>query len=369
MADGEKNVAAERLHFASDYMEGAHPAVLDALVRTNLQSVMGYGDDPFCADARRRISQACGRPDAEVHFVSGGTQANQLVIDCMLQPWQGVVAVGSGHVSVHEAGAIEYTGHKVMLVPDTGEEAAAAGEQGATHTGKMSAAAVTACRAAWEADGNHEHMVEPALVYLSQPTEYGTLYSRAEIEAISEACHASGMRLYVDGARLAYALATPENDVTLQDLARLCDCFYVGGTKCGALCGEAIVFPTPGTCPHFFTRIRQHGALIAKGRLLGVQFQALFSDGLYQRIGQQAIEAAARIRQALAQAGFQMPIPAPTNQVFFLVDDAARAKLDQTVDYGYMEAWPDGRTLVRFATSWATTPEATDALVALIQSL
>lgn len=345
----------EKLHFASDYMEGAHPRLLQALIDTNMESVGGYGCDPFCDDARAKILAACNCPEGEVHFLGGGTQTNQVVIDALLRPWQGVIAADSGHVNVHEAGAIEYSGHKVIAV---------AGE-----LGKLDVARVRACREAWEGDTNWEHIVEPGMVYISQLTEYGTLYSLSELEELSAFCHEKQMFLFVDGARLAYALACPANDVSLPDLARLCDAFYIGGTKCGALCGEAVVFPKADTAPRFFTQIKQHGALFAKGRLLGVQFGALFEDNFYAEVGRPAIEAADKIRIALAEEGFEMPYPAPTNQIFFLADEATIAKLDETVDYGFMETWPDGRQLVRFATSWSTTSEAANQLVSLIRSL
>ncbi len=346
---------SERLHFASDYMEGAHPRLLQALVDTNRESVGGYGYDPFCDDARTKILAACGCPEGEVYFLGGGTQTNQVVIDALLHPWQGVIAADSGHVSVHEAGAIEYSGHKVIAI---------AGE-----LGKLDAALVRVCRETWEDDANWEHMVEPGMVYISQPTEYGTLYSLSELEELSALCHEKHTPLFVDGARLAYALACPVNDVSLSDLARLCDAFYIGGTKCGALCGEAVVFPKAGIAPRFFTQMKQHGALFAKGRLLGVQFGALFENNFYAEVGRPAIEAADRIRAALAEEGFEMPYPAPTNQVFFLADETTIAQLNESVEYGFMEMWPDGRQLVRFATSWSTTSKAASQLVSLIHSL
>lgn len=337
-----------RLHFASDYQEGAHPAVLGRLVETNAKQTPGYGTDAYCAEARRLIADACGCPEAEVFFLVGGTQANATVLDALLAPYQGVIAAASGHVSTHEAGAIEYGGHKVLQIPQ--------------EHGKVSADAVEACAAGWENDDNREHMVMPGVVYLSQPTEYGTLYTRRELEDIAAVCRVHDLKLYVDGARLAYALATPGNDVGLADLARLCDAFYIGGTKCGTLFGEAVVIPTPGTIPHFFTMIKQHGALLAKGRLLGVQFGALFCDGLYGRIGAGAIEQAGRIRAALAARGLDLRFDSPTNQVFVEVDDAVLEKLGAQVEYGFWEQAGPGRSIIRFATSWATQPSAVDAL-------
>ena len=228
----------EKLSFASDYMEGAHPEILRRLMETNLKKTAGYGLDAYSEAARQKIRVACDAPEAEIHFLVGGTQANATVIDAMLRPWQGVVAARTGHVSVHEAGAIEFGGHKVLELEPANS--------------KITAEQVRHCFEGWRQDGNREHMVMPGVVYISQPTEYGTLYTLSELEAIHRACRESGMALYLDGARLAYALACPENDATLSDIARLCDAFYIGGTKCGALFGEAVVFPKPGTAPHFF---------------------------------------------------------------------------------------------------------------------
>ena len=249
--------AEKRLPFASDYQQGAHPRILERLAAANMEANAGYGMDVHSEDARKLIRAACNAPQAEVHFLVGGTQANAVTIDALLAQWQGVVAASSGHVSVHEAGAIEACGHKVIQLPQ--------------RDGKLEAADVDALATSWEQDENREHMVMPGLAYISQPTEYGTLYSLRELTALRAACDKHDMRLYVDGARLAYALAAPSNDVTLADLARLADAFYIGGTKCGALLGEAVVFPKPGTCPHFFTLVKRRGALLAKGMVAGIQ--------------------------------------------------------------------------------------------------
>ena len=349
------DVTTAKLAFTSDYMEGCHPAVLDALAATNLVSVQGYGEDPFCRAAEQKILSACGCPDGEVRFLTGGTQTNALLVDCLTEPWQGVFAAETGHISVHEAGAVEFTGHKVLALPHT--------------DGKISAEAVRKYCKDFLADPNHEHMVEPGLVYISHPTEYGTLYSKAELTALHEVCAEAGIPLYLDGARLAYALAAPENDVTLPDLARLCDVFYIGGTKCGALCGEAVVLPKKGSISHFTTRIKQHGALLAKGRVLGVQFDALFTDGLYERIGAPALESAARIKEKLRACGFPLFLENPTNQVFFVLANDRMERLAETVEFGYMEKYDDTHSVLRFATAWSTTPEKTDALLAALDRL
>ena len=340
---------SEKLCFASDYMEGAHPAIMRRLLETNLEHTAGYGLDEYSESARAKIRAACQVPEADIYFLVGGTQTNATVLGALLRPWQGVVAAETGHIAVHEAGAIEFGGHKVLTLPQK--------------DGKLSAEAIARCVDTYRKDETRDHMVMPGTVYLSQPTEYGTLYSLAELEAISAVCRGAGMRLYVDGARLAYALATPENDVTLPDLARLCDAFYIGGTKCGALLGEAVVFPRPDVAPHFFTIVKQHGALLAKGRIAGLQFDTLFSGGLYDAIGKSAVEAADRIRAALDEKGYSQPFVAPTNQVFVALDPEKAEALSQRVEMGFWENLADGRVVMRLATSWATTAKDVDALI------
>ena len=338
-----------KLSFASDYMEGAHPAILERLFETNLLKSPGYGTDAFSESAREKIRAACAAPEADVYFLVGGTQANATLIGALLRPWQGVAAAETGHISTHEAGAIEAGGHKVLTLPQ--------------HEGKILAEDLLRLVMAYEADENREHTVMPGMVYLSQPTEYGTLYSLQELTEISGICRRFGLPLYVDGARLAYALACPENDVTLPDLASLCDVFYIGGTKCGALFGEAVVIPKHGFIPHLFTIIKQNGALLAKGRIAGIQFETLFTDGLYERIGRSAIEAAERIRRALTEKGYRLAIDAPTNQIFVVFENAKAEALSEKVEMGFWEK-PDGaHTVMRIATSWATTDEDVDALI------
>ena len=341
-----------KLNFASDYLEGAHPAIIDALVRTNMEQTSGYGTDAHCEAAREAIRAACACPTAEVHFLVGGTQANAVLISTLLAPYEGVVAADTGHVASHEAGAIEAGGHKVLCLPQ--------------HNGKIDAAQVDAYAHKFWDDDNHDHMVAPGMVYLSQPTEYGTLYTLAELEAMRAACDRHGMRLYVDGARLAYGLASPANDVTLPDLARLCDAFYIGGTKCGALIGEAMVFPKPGTVPHFFTLVKQHGALLAKGRVLGIQFEQLFSNDLYTEVGRHALAQAERITSALIERGYRLHIQTPTNQIFPVLSPEQHERLQSAVEMSFWERLDNGDTVVRIATSWATRPEDVDALIALL---
>ena len=330
-----------KLSFSCDYMEGAHPAILRRLAETNMEKTPGYGLDEYSASAKAKIRDACRCPEAEVFFLVGGTQTNAAVIDAMLRSYQGVIAAESGHVSVHEAGAIEHDGHKVLPLPQ--------------HNGKIKADQIRSLMDDYRNDATHEHMVMPGMVYISQPTEFGTLYSLAELREISAVCREYGLALYADGARLAYALACPENDVSLADLASCCDAFYIGGTKCGTLFGEAVVIPRSGTIPHFFTIVKQHGALFAKGRLLGLQFDTLFTDGLYERIGAPAIRAADRIREALAQNGYTLCFDSPTNQVFCVIENEAMPRLSEHVEFGFWFKYDDTHTVIRFDTSWATT--------------
>ena len=338
--------------FASDYMEGAHPLILERLAQTNLEKSAGYGLDEYSESARNKIRTACRTPEADVFFLAGGTQTNAVMIDALLRPWQGVISARSGHISVHEAGAVEYCGHKVLALPH--------------RDGKLAAGTIRDCMEEYLQDANRDHMVMPGMVYLSHPTEYGTLYSLEELRDISRVCRSYGIPLYLDGARLAYALACPENDITLPDLGALCDAFYIGGTKCGTLFGEAAVIPDPGLVPHLFTMIKQHGALLAKGRITGLQFDVLFTDGLYQRIGVPAIESAARIRNALTAKGYRLTPPSPTNQLFILLDKAQAAALSEKVEMSFIEQTPEGQVIMRIVTSWATRPEDVDRLIACL---
>lgn len=341
------------LHFDCDYMEGACPEIAARLAATNLEQTPGYGTDDYCRSARERIRQACGTPEAAVHFLVGGTQTNATVIDALLRRHEGAVCADTGHINVHEAGAIEATGHKVLALPG--------------RDGKLPAAGLKACLEAYDADDTREHMVAPGLVYISQPTELGTLYSLKELEELSVLCRGAGIPLYVDGARLGYALAARENDVTLPDLARLADVFYIGGTKVGALFGEAVVAREPGRLPHFFSLAKQHGAVLAKGRLLGLQFDTLFTDGLYVRLGRHAVDLAQRLREGFAACGFAPAVPSPTNQQFFRLPAAVVDALARHASFEYWGPRGEKESVVRFVTSWATRPEAVDSLLALVR--
>ena len=340
------------LFFENDYGYGAHPKILEHLAQTNMEPVSGYGNDKFTASAAEKIKAAADCPDAQVYFLTGGTQTNMVVIDTLLRPYEGVVAAQTGHVSTHEAGAIEFTGHKVLELPQT--------------DGKICAADLRELAERFYGDENHEHMVFPGMVYISHPTEYGTLYSRKELEELSAVCREYKMPLYLDGARLIYGIASTETDVTLQDIAKLCDVFYIGGTKAGTLCGEAVVF-TGNTMPkHFLTRVKQHGALLAKGRLVGVQFDALFTDDLYKEIGRNAIETAAVLKKGLQEKGYKFLLDSPTNQQFIILEDSKMEELRKEVQFSFWEKADDTHTIIRFATSWATRMEDVQKLLSLL---
>ncbi len=342
----------DRPSFESDYTKGAHPLILEALQKANLVHSTGYGLDDFSESAREKIRIACDAPEADVFFLAGGTQTNACMIDALLRPWQGVVAAASGHINTHEAGAIEFLGHKVLTLPE--------------HFGKIYADELETYIRNFYDDENFEHMVMPGMVYISQPTEYGTLYSLDELIAISEVCHEAGIPLYMDGARMAYALACPENDVTLPVIAALCDAFYIGGTKCGALFGEAVVIPRHGLVPHILTQVKQHGALLAKGFIAGIQFDTLFTDGLYFKLGAHAMNAATRIRNALTGKGYELTFGSPTNQIFVVLDSGSAARLSEKAALGFWENLDDGRVIMRIATSWATTDEEVDFLISVL---
>ena len=342
----------KKMKFNCDYMEGVHPRILERLVETNLEQTAGYGNDPYCVSAKKKILEACQCPDGEVHFLVGGTQTNATVIAALLHMYDGVLAAETGHVNVHEAGAIEYTGPNVLTWPQK--------------DGKISAESVENYLKWFYADENHEHMVQPGMVYLTHPTEYGTLYTAEELKAIHGICQRYAIPLYVDGARLGYALAARKTDVTLPVLAQNCDIFYIGGTKVGAFCGEAVVIPKKGLIPKFFTTIKQHGALLAKGRLIGIQFDTLFTDGLYQEISAHAIRMAEKLKKALMEKGYTMYLDSPTNQQFVLLDNKKKKELLEQVDFDFFENYDSEHTVMRFVTSWATREEDVDRLIEIL---
>lgn len=338
------------IRFESDYLEGAHPRILENLLKTNLEQTPGYGVDEYCQNARRKIREACGLDEtAGVHFLMGGTQANLTVCAAFLKPWQGVLCADTGHISVHESGSVEATGHEVLTLPHK--------------DGKISAEQIETYVRDHYAQDNYEHTVQPGMVYISQPTEYGTLYSASELEAISHVCRSSGLILFLDGARLIYALKSSVNDVMLSDIARLTDVFYIGGTKAGALFGEALVIINPALNRDFRYVLKQRGGMLAKGRLLGIQFDTLFTDDLYLDISARTNALADRIRGALTQMGVSFAEPSYTNQLFPVLDDAVIQKLSDRYSFSYWEKAEEGKSVVRICTSWATSEEAVEALL------
>ena len=337
--------------FECDYICGAHPAILKRLAETNMEALPGYGMDHYTESAKEKIKEACACPDAEVEFLVGGTQANSVIISTMLRDWEGVIAAESGHVSVHESGAVEFTGHKVLSLP--------------AHDGKLRADDVRHFLETFHKDVTHDHMVFPGMVYISHPTEPGTLYSKAELEELSDLCHEYGIPLYLDGARLGYGLMSKESDMTLEDIARLTDVFYIGGTKVGALCGEAVVFTKNNKPAHFITSVKKRGALLAKGRLLGIQFDTLFTDGLYFDISRHAIDMAERVKEIIRKKGWRVYMDSPTNQQLIILNEAEMEELSKHVVFDRWGVYDDSHMIVRLATSWSTTEEDIQVLAGI----
>lgn len=342
------------IRFECDYAEGVHQKILENMMRTNLEQTAGYSEDVYSDHARELIRQACGKEDLDVHFLVGGTQTNLTVIASVLRPHQGVLCAVSGHVNVHETGAIEATGHKVLAMPST--------------DGKITAEQVQEAYDAHWRDESREHVVQPGMVYISQPTENGTLYSKAELTALRETCLKCGLPLYVDGARLGYGMAAPTNDVTLKDLAELSDIFYIGGTKVGALFGEAVVISNPAYRQDFRYIIKQRGGMLAKGRLLGIQFETLFTDGLYFEISKHAVDLAMKIRKACEEKGFAMQYESYTNQQFPILPNELVVELRKKYAFYTWQKVDEDHTSVRFCTSWATDAENVEQLLADIRA-
>ena len=336
-------------------MAGAHPEVLDALVRTNLELTAGYGNDPYTLEAKELIRKAIGCNDAEVMFLVGGTQTNATAIDGILARHEGVLAAESGHIAVHESGAIEASGHKVLTLPH--------------YEGKIKAEDVRRFITEFYADETYQHMVAPGMLYISQPTEYGTIYSLSELTELSEVCHSHEIPLYIDGARLGYALGSSEADFTLEDIARLADVFYIGGTKMGTLFGEALVVTNRKLLKNLFPLVKQHGALLAKGRLLGLQFGAMFRNGLYEQLGSHATKLALRLREIFRAAGYEIVIESPTNQQFVRLPNEVIDKLRESASFDYWGPRGEEQSIVRFVTSWATTEDDIDKLERLVKEL
>lgn len=340
------------IYFESDYTEGAHPKILERLNETNMIQASGYGHDEFCESAKNKIRKTINCPNAQIQFITGGTQTNQIVIDTMLKPFEGVVSAQTGHVNSHEAGAIEYTGHKVIPIPQ--------------HEGKIDETELNDYLETFFGDGNNEHMVFPGMVYISHPTEYGTLYTKNQLTKISNVCRKNNIPLFMDGARLGYGIMAKSTDLSLEDIAELCDVFYIGGTKCGALCGEAVVFTKNNMPLHFENLVKKHGALLAKGRLLGVQFDALFTDNLYLEISKNAIDTAEVLKKALKEKGYRFLLDSPTNQQFVILENKFMEELKKSVKFNFWEKYDKDHTVVRFATSWSTKMENVEKLINLL---
>lgn len=343
------------INFASDYAKGVHPLILKALEDTNNNSYSGYGTDSFTASAIDKIRKACGHDNADIYFLVGGTQTNSTIIATMLKQYEGVVAANTGHINTHEAGAVEYTGHKVLAIPE--------------HLGKIDACELKSYLSGFCSDGNHEHMVFPGMVYISHPTEYGTLYTLDELKSIKAICSEYDIPLFIDGARLGYGLMSKSTDVTLCDIADNCDVFYIGGTKVGAMFGEAVVFPNNNAPKGFYTMTKQHGAMLAKGWLTGLQFDTLFTDELYFDISRNAIEKAEELKQILKKHNFKFYLESPTNQQFVEIEDEYYERLTKQVVVSFWEKSDDTHTVIRFATSWYTTNEDMAALDEVLSSL
>ncbi|UJF25494.1 low specificity L-threonine aldolase [Planococcus sp. 107-1] len=343
------------IRFDNDYAEGAHPQILKRLFETNEEQSPGYGMDRFCESARNLIRKACNAPEADIHFLVGGTQTNTTIIASVLRPHQGVVSAHSGHIAVHETGAIEATGHKILPLP--------------SEDGKIQADQVRRVYEEHWNDATHEHIVQPALVYISNPTEFGTTYSKSELEELRTTCLECNLTLMIDGARLGYGLASEDNDLPLADIAKLCDVFYIGGTKIGALFGEAVVITNPALKKDFRYLIKQRGGLLAKGRLLGIQFETLFEDGLYQELSKHAIDAAMTIRKAFEHNAFKFKYNSKTNQQFPIMRNDYIEELSKKYSFHTWEKVNESESVVRFCTSWSTKAEHVDSLVNDINSL
>ncbi|ASR45838.1 low specificity L-threonine aldolase [Paenibacillus kribbensis] len=343
------------IRFECDYTEGAHERILQRLLETNDEQTGGYGVDEHCEKARAYIKKACGSENADVHFLVGGTQTNTTVISSILRPHQGAVAAVSGHIAVHETGAIEATGHKVLTLP--------------SDDGKIRAEQVKELYDAHWNDAAPEHSVQPGMVYISQPTENGTIYTKSELEALSQVCRACGLPLFMDGARLGYGLVADDNDLSLADIAKLCDVFYIGGTKIGAMMGEAVVIVNDALKKDFRYMIKQKGGLLAKGRMLGIQFETLFEDGLYFDISKHAIDMAVLLQTALTKQGISFLYHSPTNQQFPILPDRTLKALSEKYTFSFWEKADATHSVVRFCTSWATKKENVERLIQDIQAL
>lgn len=343
------------IYFNSDYLEGAHPHIMELMCETNMVQTTGYGEDEYCEKARELIKKACQTPDALVQFLVGGTQANMTVISAALRPHQGVLCATSGHINAHETGAVESYGHKVLTLP--------------SNDGKITAEQVRQYVNVHRSDPSFEHMVQPGMVYISHPTETGTSYTNAELTALSETCRDLGIYLFLDGARLAYGLAASDSDLDLPSIAKLCDIFYIGGTKCGALMGEAVVINHDDLKKDFRYIIKQKGGMFAKGRLLGIQFIGLFENGLYEEVGRHTIRLADKLRLAIREMGIPFYNENTTNQIFIVLEDSKIAEISKNFSLGYTERVDETHSVMRICTSWATKEENVDALIEALKRI
>ncbi|MDE7249217.1 MAG: low specificity L-threonine aldolase [Lachnospiraceae bacterium] len=343
------------ISFENDYTTGAHPKLLERLLKTNLEALSGYGSDPYCESACQKIRTACSCPDADILFLTGGTQTNSIIISSLLKEYEGVLSAQTGHVNTHEAGAIESTGHKVLSLPHL--------------DGKIQSNLLEQYLQQFYQDANHEHMVFPGMLYISHPTEYGTLYSKKELTDLYRICQYYQIPLFIDGARLGYGLMSRDTDVTLPDLAALCDVFYIGGTKVGALCGEAVVFPKHNMPEHFLTMVKRRGALLAKGRLLGIQFDALFTNNLYFEISRHAIDMAQQLKDIFKENKIPFYLESPTNQQFVILENDQMEELQKNIRFSFWEKIDENHTVVRFVTSWSTTQEDLSVLAQALMKI
>ena len=343
------------ISFESDYITGAHPVILEKLYNTNLEQQSGYGNDKYTKSAKKKIKSACGLPTAEVELLVGGTQTNATIISTMLKDYEGVVSAITGHVNTHEAGAIEFTGHKVLTIEN--------------HDGKITVADLKKFLDKFYNDRNASHMVYPGMVYISHPTEYGTIYKKTELKEIYKICRKYDMTLFIDGARLGYGLMCDESDMTLKDIAKFSDVFYIGGTKVGALCGEAVVFAKNNKPHNFMPSIKRRGALLAKGRLLGVQFDTLFSNNLYFDISKHAVDMANELKKMLKRHGYKFFINSPTNQQFIIIDKKEALKLRKEVAFSVWEEYDKNNLIIRLATTWSTTKDDINKLETIINNI
>jgi len=349
----QQTMGSQKLPFATDYMHLCHPEILKRMSEISDIAYMGYGSDEICLAAKEKIRHVCEAPEADVYFITGGTQTNVVAIDALLKYYEGILCTETGHIAAHEAGAVEATGHKVITLPE--------------HNGKISTTDIQHYLKTLYADETLEHQVQPGMVYISHPTEVGTLYTLSELKEISQICHDHQLKLFLDGARMGYGLAATGTDVTLPDIAKLCDAFYIGGTKVGALIGEALVFPHSDIVKHFFSQIKRHGFHLAKGWMIGLQFDTLFRDNLYFKISRRTIELAEKLHTGIQNAGLKFFIDSPTNQQFVICSAEQTEKLNESVDFEIWQNMPNDNKVIRFCVSWHTTEEQIDQLIQLLK--